>query len=195
MKVAKRVFKNLGIAAFLYFLFNALSIYNYSFEYVEKESDVAIVLGAGTADGHLSPVFEERTNHAIYLYENHFVKKIIFTGGKGKNQDLSDSQVAKNYAVEHGVPSTDILIEEISRYTYQNLIYAKSIMDSCHYTSALIVSDPIHMKRAMELANSAKIECEPSPTKTSMYRSTAAKLKFLVYEAFFYTIGKLTLQH
>jgi uncharacterized SAM-binding protein YcdF (DUF218 family) len=195
MKVVKRVFKYLGIVALLFFLFNAISIYHYSFEYVEKESDVAIVLGAGTTDGHLSPVFKERINHAIYLYENHFVKKIIFTGGKGKNQLTSDSQLAKNYTVEHGVPSKDILIEEISRYTYQNLTYAKLIMDSCFFTTALIVSDPIHMKRAMELAKAAKIECDPSPTKTTMYRSTAPKLTFLVYEAFFYTIGKVAFQH
>ena len=68
-------------------------------------------------------------------------------------------------------------------------------MDSHNFSTALIVSDPLHMKRSMELAISVKIECASSPTKTSMYQTTIPKLKFLAYETFFYTLGKLTLQH
>jgi uncharacterized SAM-binding protein YcdF (DUF218 family) len=195
MKLLKKGVKYIGIALALLTLFNAIKIYQYAFEYSEKKSDVAIVLGAGTNKGKLSPVFTERINHSIYLYQKELIKKIIFTGGKGANQTLSDSQIAKKYAIEQGVPSNDILIEEHSAYTYENLAEAKLIMDSLHFSTALIVSDPIHMKRAMELAVLAKIECESSPTKTSMYKSTLPKLKFLVYETFFYTLGKLTFQH
>ena len=133
-------------------IFNAIGIYNYSFDYSESKSDVAIVLGAGTNNGVLSPVFTERINHGVYLYENQLIDKIIFTGGKGENQTISDSQMAKHYAIEKGVPPNDILIEESSKYTYENLMEAKQIMDSLNYSSALIVSDPLHMKRSMELA-------------------------------------------
>ncbi len=195
MKTLKKVIKYLSIILLPFTVYNAIRIYNYAFEYSEKKSDIAIVLGAGTNNGILSPVFKERIKHGIYLYENHLIRKIIFTGGKGENQDISDSQLAKNYAIQLGVPSNDILIEEDSHYTYDNLIEAKLIMDSLNYSTALIVSDPLHMKRSMELALSANIESEPSPTKTSMYQTTIPKLKFLVYETFFYTLGKLTLQH
>lgn len=195
MKRLKKFTKYIGIAWFLFTIFNAVSIYLYSFQYSENKSDVAIVLGAGTHNGILSPVFTERINHGIYLYEKRLIRKIIFTGGKGENQEVTDSEIAMNYAIEKGIPPKDILIEKYSNYTYQNLSNAKLIMDSLDFSSALIVSDPIHMKRSMELAVSAKIECEPSPTKTSMYRSAIPKLKFLMYETFFYTFGKLTLQH
>jgi len=195
MKLLKRFIKYLGIALLLLMIFNSIKIYNYSFEYSECKSDVAIVLGAGTSNGILSPVFTERINHGIYLYENHIIDKIIFTGGKGENQEISDSEVAKNYAIEKGIPPNDILIEEHSNYTYENLVESKNIMDSLSFSSALIVSDPLHMKRSIELAISTEIECEPSPTKTSMYRTTIPKLKFLIYETFYYTLGKLTLQH
>ena len=174
---------------------NAISIWHYSLEYSEKKSDVAIVLGAGTNNGTLSPVFKERVNQGIYLYKKGLVKKLIFTGGIGENQDVSDSKVARNYAAQQGVPQNDIIIEEKSRYTHENLTEAKFIMDSLNFSSALIVSDPLHMKRSMELATAANIECESSPTKTSMYQSTIPKLKFLVYETFFYTLGKLSFRH
>ena len=179
----------------LFMIFNSIRIYRYSFEYSEKNSDVAIVLGAGTHDGILSPVFIERIEHGIYLYQNQLIDKLILTGGKGENQEISDSDLAKNYAIEKGIPTKDILIEEYSNYTYENLIEAKGIMDSLNYSSAFIVSDPLHMKRSMELAFQTGIKCEPSPSKTSMYRTIIPKLKFLAYETFFYTLGKLSFQH
>jgi len=191
MKIFKKTIQYIGIALLLFIIFNSIKIYRYSFEYSEKKSDVAIVLGAGTVNEIPSPVFKERINHSIYLYKKNVIKKILFTGGKGENQDISDSQIAKNYAIKNGIPPNDILIEESSLYTYQNLIYAKSIMDSLHFSTALIVSDPLHMKRSMELAISTNIKGESSPTKTSMYRTSLPKFKFLMYETFFYTLGKL----
>jgi len=195
MKKLKKFIKYTGVALLFFMTINAISIWHYSLEYSEKKSDVAIVLGAGTNNGTLSPVFKERVNQGIYLYKKGLVKKLIFTGGIGENQDVSDSKVARNYAAQQGVPQNDIIIEEKSRYTHENLTEAKFIMDSLNFSSALIVSDPLHMKRSMELATAANIECESSPTKTSMYQSTIPKLKFLVYETFFYTLGKLSFRH
>ncbi len=191
----KKLIKYAGFALLLFTIFNAINIWHYSLAHSEKISDVAIVLGAGTNNGVLSPVFKERVNHGIYLYKKGVVKKIILTGGKGENQDISDSDVARNYAIQQGIPLKDLLIEESSEYTYENLTEAKSLMDSLNFSSALIVSDPLHMKRSMELAIATNIECESSPTQTSMYQTTIPKLKFLAYETFFYTLGKLTFQH
>ena len=61
-------------------------------------------------------------------------------------------------------------------------------MDKEGFSSALIISDPIHMKRAILISKCNGIACYPSPTQTSMYRSTSSKLKFILYESFFYNI-------
>jgi len=66
---------------------------------------VAIVLGAGIYDDEPSPVFRERINHSIWLYENGYVDKLLFTGGKGESENYTESSVAKKYAIEHSVPS------------------------------------------------------------------------------------------
>jgi uncharacterized SAM-binding protein YcdF (DUF218 family) len=171
-----------------YFVLNSIRIYNYSFEYSEKKSDVAIVLGRATNDGKISPVFKERINHGILLYEKGIVNKIIFTGGLGKGQKQSESQTAKNYALENEIPENDIFIEEKSNYTIENLEHAKQIMNSLGLTNALLVSDPLHMKRAMKLANYYEIDCKPSPTRTSMYKSTKTKIGQLLYETFFFSL-------
>ena len=173
-------------------MFNSIKIYRFSKEYSEEKSDVAIVLGAGTDGSKLSPIFKERINHGIYLYENKIVEKIIFTGGTGAEQASADSEIAKSYAIELDVPPQDILIEVNSQYTFENLFESKKIMDSNALVSALIISDPLHMKRSIELANSFDIDCKPSPTTTSMYRSSFPKFKSLMYETFCYTLGKIT---
>jgi len=188
MKFKKKKYIILLGILFSYFAINSVRIYNYSFEYYENESDVAIVLGAGTNDGKLSPVFRERINHSILLYEKEVVDKIIFTGGFGKGQKQSDSQTAKNYALANGIPENDIFIEEASNYTIENLKQSKQIMDSLGFTNALLVSDPIHMKRAMKLAKYYEIDCEPSPTKTTMYKSAKTKVKQLLYETFYFSL-------
>ena len=64
-------------------------------------------------------------------------------------------------------------------------------MDSLDLKSALIVTDPFHMKRAVELARNQQINCKPSPTKTTMYRSFIPKAKSLIYETFFFTLGRI----
>jgi len=87
----------------LFFIFNAIKIYVYASNYEVSKSDVAIVLGAGTDNGVLSPIFKERINHAIYLYNNKIVSKIIFTGGTGEGQLSADSEIAKQYAIECGL--------------------------------------------------------------------------------------------
>ena len=52
--------------------------------------------------------------------------------------------------------------------------------------SALIVSDPLHMQRAMLLARDIGIRAHAAPTPTSRYRSWKSKGPSLAYETFFY---------
>ena len=175
----------------LWVVFNAVEIWNYSKIDETAESDVAIVLGAATYDGEVSPVFRERINHAVELYKNGTVKVIIMTGGIGEGNSISDALAGKNYAVSKGVKEEHILIEEKSTITQENLIYSKEIMDNNGYETALLVSDPLHMKRAMLLAENSGIDCNSSPTTTSRYISLKSKLKFLCREVFYYTGYKI----
>ena len=84
------------------------------------------------------------------------------------------------------MPGTDIILEEESSITQENLENAKKLMDEKGYKTALIVSDPLHMRRAMLLARDTGMEDYSSPTTTTMYRSLRTKLPFLAREVFFY---------
>lgn len=171
--------------------FNTFEVVRYSKTYVEQPADVAIVLGAGSANGKLSGVFVERINHGMYLFNKGIVSHIVMTGGFGEGQRISDSQAAKDFAVSKGIPEEKILIEEESAFTFENLQHAQLLMEAHDMKSALIVSDPYHMKRAMAIANVLGMEAEPSPTPTTMYRTWRKKLKLLMYESFFYNVRLL----
>ena len=169
-----------------YVLFQGISIWQYASVDETCKADVAIVLGAAVSDNEVSPVFRERINQGIRLYENGYVEKIIITGGYGEGNRYSDAYIGMQYAMEQGIQEEDILIEEKSTITQENLENAKVIMEQNGFQSALLVSDPLHMKRSMLLADDVGIESYTSPTTTSMYQGTWVKLKFLAREVFFY---------
>ncbi len=164
----------------------AISIWNYGKVDEKAPADVAIVLGAAISDGEVSPVYRERINHAITLYEAGIVDYIILTGGFGEGSFKSDSAVAKEYALLQDVPADKILIEEKSTITEENLEFSKELMTENNLETAIIVSDPLHMKRAMLMAEDYNINALSSPTPTSMYKSLKTKIPFLLREEFFY---------
>lgn len=169
-----------------YLIFTAISIINYGKTDEKAHSDVAVILGAGTSNGEVSPVYRERINHGIWLYENDYVDYLILTGGVGEGNNISDAYIAKQYAISKSVPEQVIFIEEKSTITEENLENAKSIMDENSFNTAIIVSDPLHMKRAMLMAGDYGIDACSSPTPTTMYRSFKTKTSFLAREEFFY---------
>lgn len=183
----KRKIVYIVFALFVIYLFkDILGICLYSRKDETCRADAAIVLGAATHAGEVSPVYRERLNHAVLLYRQEYIDRIIVTGGKGAGSEVSDADAAKRYAISQGIPETDIFAEEFSTTTQENLENSKEIMDAYGMEKALIVSDPLHMKRAMLLAKDAGIEAYTSPTGTSRYKSLKTKIPFLMREVFFY---------
>lgn len=181
------MFLCLALLIISYTLITAISIVNYGNQDNGAYADVAIVLGAGTNDGNVSPVYRERINHAVQLYEKGRVQYLVLTGGTGEGNTVSDAFAAKQYAVSQGVPEGVIFIEETSTITEENLQNAKAIMEEKSLDTALIVSDPLHMKRAMAMADDYGFRADASPTTTTMYKTWKTKLPFLAREIFFYT--------
>ncbi len=82
-------------AFILYIAFHTISICRYSNEYSERECDVAIVLGAACSNTEVSEVYKQRLNHAVVLFQNGKIKKIITTGGIGQGNTIPDADIAK----------------------------------------------------------------------------------------------------
>lgn len=166
----------------IFILFAAYSIWTYAAESELIRTDAAIVLGTKVIGDQPSPVLKERINHSIWLYENGYVGKIIFTGGKTDGADFAESEVSRDYALRMNVPAEDILIETQSLITEENFLYASEIAVEQGLDSFLVVSDPLHMKRALLMAHVAGIDAHSSPTTSSVYQSLSSKLPFFARE-------------
>ena len=187
----KRLIAILLAVIFGYCVLTAVSIISFSEKDETRPADAAIVLGASVYDNSPSPVFCERINHAVDLYNDGYVETIIMTGGVGEGNIRSEADIAREYAEQQGIPAESIYIEEKSKITDENLMNAKKIMDGHNLDTALIVSDPLHMKRAMLYAHDHEMKAYSSPTPTSLYRSWKTKLPFLAREVFYYSVYRL----
>ena len=150
-------------------------------------ADAIIVLGAAAYDARPSPVFEQRIVHGIHLHEQGLGPWLIFTGGfGGEGARFAESEVARRYAIDKGVPEDRILIETVSRNTRENLEQAAMLMRERDLRRAILVSDPLHMARALRLARGEGIEALGSATPTTRFRSVESRWRFLLREVYFF---------
>ena len=187
--VMRRIAKALLLIFFILLLMVGLlasRIYFYSNHGSDGPADAAIVLGAAVWGIQVSPVFKERINHGIDLYQNRKVRKLIFTGGQGNNTEPTEASAARLYALQRGIPADDILIEEKSHTTYENILYAKQIADVHGLRKVLIVSDPLHMKRAVAMARDVGLVADPSPTPSTRYQGLGSQARLLAHETYYY---------
>jgi len=152
-----------------------------------SNADAIIVLGAAAYDAKPSPVFQERIRHGLDLYRAGYAPLLIFTGGYGgSGARFSESQVARRYALREGIPDDAILIETASRNTEQNLVEARRLMEQRGLHRVIIVSDPLHMARALRLSRALGIEALGSSTPSTRFRSFHTSWRFLLQEVYFF---------
>ena len=152
-----------------------------------QPADAIIVLGAAAYDARPSPVFEERIRHGLDLYQQGYAPKLIFTGGfGGTGARFAESEVARRYALKHDIPDEAILIETHSRSTRQNLIFARELMQAHGIGKVILVSDPMHMARALRLSQELGINAVASATPSTRFRSLRTSWRFLAQEVVFF---------
>jgi uncharacterized SAM-binding protein YcdF (DUF218 family) len=117
--------------------------------------DYFVVLGCGLIDGYrVSPLLSGRIDKAITAYNKQKKKgqasKIIFSGGKGSDEKISEAEAMQAYAIQHGVAIEDTLTENRSINTLENMSFSKKIMDDISrsdYACTYVTSD-YHVFRA-----------------------------------------------
>lgn len=108
-----------------------------------QRSDVIIILGGES----------ERVPYGVNLYKANYSDKIIVTGGPVNIPHISITlaELEKDEAVDLGVRKDDIFLVDKSTTTYEDAKFARDIMLQNNFTSAIVVSSPYHMRRAVWL--------------------------------------------
>jgi len=149
-----------------------------------KNQDYIIVHGCGLIDGNVSRLLAGRVDRAIKFYDEqkkiNDPPKLIFSGGQGKDEPRSEAEAMMEYAISKGVPESDILLEDKSTTTMQNMLFSKQIMDKDSkgkpYRCIYITSD-YHLLRTGIYARKAKLKISGVGSKTAVYYLPNALLR------------------
>ncbi|MFP3323697.1 YdcF family protein [Planococcus sp. SIMBA_160] len=182
----KRILLVLSLIQTILIAATATSIWTFAGESELLKADAAIVLGTKVIGNEPSPVLEQRIRHAIDLYEAGYVEKIIFTGGTTDGAAIAESEVSRDFAIRHHIPEEDILIETQSLITEENFLFAGEVAEENGLSSFLVVSDPLHMKRALLMAEHAGIDAHSSPTPSTEFKGFTNIAPFFAREVVCY---------
>ncbi len=116
----------------------------------DSEADYIIVLGAKVNGTNPSLILYYRLDAAYdYLIKNPNTK-VIVSGGKGYDEDISEALAMYNTLVEKGICPDRIILEEASTNTYENLKYSYEFIESNDIVG--IISSDFHVYRATQIA-------------------------------------------
>ena len=128
-----------------------------SAEEAEKLSDVDCIIVLGClvkSDGTPSDMLADRLRRGVELYEDGAAPKILMSGDHGQIE-YDEVTAMKKYAVESGVPSSDVFMDHAGFSTYESIYRAKEIFGA---DKIIIVTQEYHLHRALYIAESLGVE-------------------------------------
>ncbi|MDD3225263.1 MAG: YdcF family protein [Clostridium sp.] len=153
----------IGLFAVSFILIEGCIIVNGSNSYNYKKPDYIMILGGGIRGKNMLLIQLERTQEALkYIRENPNTK-VIVSGGQGKGESISEAEAMRVYLVNHGVNNNNIIKEEKSKTTMENMKYTRKILnriDGRKNVRLAIVTSNFHVFRAKFLARRCGFEAE-----------------------------------
>jgi SanA protein len=118
----------------------------------EPHAQAALVLGAFVQpDGRPSGMLEDRLMAAAALYRDGRVDKVLASGDHGR-PDYDEVNAMRRELVRLGVPDRDVFTDHAGFATLDSVVRARRVF-GVH--SAIVVTQPFHMPRALWLARHA----------------------------------------
>ena len=124
------------------------------YDQVEGEPKTMIVLGCQVHPWGPSVLLRDRLDTALDYLAGHPEMTVIVSGGKGDDEHASEASVMRDYLVAAGISRERVLVEDVSRNTYQNMIYSRQMMQQQGVDPAegvLVVSSGFHLTRVRML--------------------------------------------
>lgn len=149
---------------------------------IRGDPQVMIILGCRVMPGgEPSILLQDRLDTALDYLDDHPEMTVVVSGGQGSNEPTSEAACMADYLEEHGVDSDQILLEDQSSNTKENLIYSRDLLEEHGIVvlsdEVLVVSNGFHLTRAQMLAErygyeSVSVLAAPTshiPSRIQMY--------------------------
>jgi uncharacterized SAM-binding protein YcdF (DUF218 family) len=115
------------------------------------KTDAIVVMGAAQYDGVPSPLFKVRLDHAHSLYTNKVAPLIVVLGGKRTGDRFTEAEAGAAY-LEQKLPAHRVTGVKGGSTTLDSLRRFTGLAEERKINRIVIVSDPMHLARAEEMA-------------------------------------------
>ena len=139
---------------------------------VIKHPDYIIILGSGLIGDKVPPLLAQRLEKGKTMYEKfHNHPKIVVSGGQGVDEPITEAEAMAQYLRQVGIPQEDIIIEQQSTNTLENLQFSKTILDqkSKENYYCLVVTNSFHSLRAGIYMRKLGIKGRSIGSRTALY--------------------------
>jgi uncharacterized SAM-binding protein YcdF (DUF218 family) len=130
-------------------------------------ADAIAVLGAAQYNGHPSPVFRARLDHAATLYLRGFAPVVLVTGGVGSGDSISEAEVGRRYLRQVGLPDQAVIAMAPTTSTHASLEGVGQWFAGRASRRVVLVSDGFHMLRLRIIATRLGLAPFTSPAPNS----------------------------
>ena len=146
---------------------------------IKQPMDYIIILGCAIrSDGSPTPILRGRIDRALTFEREQYEKfhkhaKFVPSGGQGSDEVVSEAESMKRYLMEQGIPESQILKEDKSVNTYQNMAFSKKVIesdtDNIENVNIAFSTTNYHVFRGYTLAQKLGMTVKGLSAKTKLY--------------------------
>ncbi|MFY2250936.1 YdcF family protein [Priestia megaterium] len=172
----------------LYIAIMSVCMYQTAHQPVPQKADYVLILGSKVDGDQMSPSLKERAKTALSYLKTHKQTKVIVTGGKGSDEEISEAEAAYRFLRKEGIKKNRMIKEDQSTSTFENFTFTKKKVDIQH-KKVVLVSNDFHLFRASIIAKRQGFDVYPLGAKTpnsiklqAYFREYAAILKTWLFD-------------
>lgn len=149
-----RALLSLALAAVLSFSTLLGFVLYGSYDHIDGTPDTMLILGCQVYPWGPSVLLQDRLDEALEYLKEHPDMTVVVSGGQGPDEHVSEASCMRDYLVAAGIACEQILLEDQSHNTVQNITYSAQLMQEHGLDlkqGVLIVSNGFHLTRARML--------------------------------------------
>jgi len=138
-------------------------------------ADIILVLGRRLENDQPTAVFRARLAHAAELWWQGLAPRILVAGGITGRAAISEAEAGRAWLSAQGIGLDALLVEDRSQHTLENLFWVRELARREGWGSMLLVSDPLHLARAQDMARGLGLRTALAPAHAAPPRPGAIR--------------------
>jgi uncharacterized SAM-binding protein YcdF (DUF218 family) len=125
-----------------------------SYDQIKGNPRIMVILGCQVKPWGPSILLQDRLDKALEYLEDNPDLVVVVSGGQGPDEPVPEAQAMAEYLVEHGVSKEQIILEDQSYNTMQNLSRSVMLLEKLGYDDqegVVVVSNGFHLTRVRML--------------------------------------------